>query len=191
MESKKIEFTRIMGGIGWPGQRPGFVVVVGMEKFPKIGTNNYNIHVLDEAEDVDLKALFKHADRFMTKYNFEDFFCRYDRAFTNLADEFSLHRKPFFYSAPFSENGDISYHIRTLKGLLDKGDKSLHLSKTSNLPGHLQEISLFGDTMPDLKYPAVAALGYAVTGLRFLGPLDDEDNEDYPDDDDIDDTTGY
>ena len=52
-----VQFEKIYGGVGWPGKRPGFGVVVGQKKEWRLGGRD--LVVLDEFEEGDTRKLVR------------------------------------------------------------------------------------------------------------------------------------
>ena len=176
-DGKKIESGRIVGGIAWPGEKPGFIVIVGEELYPEIGGKVYNCHLLNEHEDPDVNRLIEKCIEFIKFYKVICFFGRNDKHIIDYIYHWNMtvrkSGQPRFDIdyATNSKEGLIGYHIKILLERLNINRKSLHLSEHSKLPGYLQEIS--SDKIcsaTDAQYPAVAALGYAVTELTLYPP---------------------
>jgi len=189
IEDKKLDLGRILGGIAWPGDnKSGFAVVVGADTFPEIGGRIHHYHLLSEVEDNDTGQLLRKCAELKTRFEVENFYGRYDESIVNYLtfwnrDARDRHIPEFHvYPAPSSEGGKIGYHLNLLRNRLQSARKTLHLLGQSRLPGYLSELPANGAvTINDSQYPAVAALGYAVSTLIFFGPdLNEEDEEYYP-----------
>ena len=59
----------VFGGVAWPGKRPGFAVVVAMDRFKRYGTEEHEICFLDEFESGDICELVKRCGVLDFKYN--------------------------------------------------------------------------------------------------------------------------
>ena len=181
---KKIDIGRIIGGIAWPGEKPGFAVVVGEELFPAIGSKTYHCHLFTTVEEQDKGRLIEKCAELAAYFKVIGFYGRYDKTNMRYLDQWNRisreRRLPgfFVYNAPYSESGLIEYHINILQDRLRIGQKTLHGLENSKLPGCLNEIQ--PDMIPtatDSQFPAVAALGYAVSLLTEYPPRIEEDEE--------------
>lgn len=202
---EKRTYRRVVGGIAWPGDFPGFAVVIGEESYPAVGSKDYHLYVLAEAEEMDVHQLFRRcADlsvKYSVKYDVFPFYGRRDQAMMSLLnlwhrDARDNRRDVFdFDSALNSDNGNISYHINVVKELLLPERKILHLSdviEKPKLPAHIQSLPPNVGSIPtDIEYPAVAALGYAVTFLKSFRYDDYEEDEEERSTDTVDPITGY
>ncbi len=189
-EGNEIEIGRIVGGIGWPGEKPGFAVVVGEDLYPPVGSRVYHCYLLAEVEEQDTGQLMGRCTELAGYYKTLgsealDFYGRYHESnihFLNLwnADARKRGMSEFcLYQAPFSDNGLIGYHINILLDRLRPERKTLHLSlKDSKLAGYLQEIPPNEiSSATDVQYPAVTALGYVVSFLTIHEPYSGEEEE--------------
>jgi hypothetical protein len=183
-EDRDIFFQRIVGGIAWPGERPGFICIVGEESYFR---PPYQLHLLAEAEEQDTSELIRQCRELQAKWRVQDFYARLDETilrYLELTNQQAIthHGKPFqVLAAPFSD-GSIAYHVQLLKDRLKPGQKSLQLGSESKLPSAVLELPVDQVFKAiDEQYPAVAALGYAVSALVVWPPLD-EDRADTTDD---------
>lgn len=199
-EEKKLELGRIFGGIAWPGidNNPGFAVVVGEDRLPEVGGRIYHCHLLAEIEDNDTGQLLRKCAELKARLEVEDFYGRYDKSNMNFLDFWNRDARDrripefYIYSAIASEDGKIGYHLNILKDRLRPERKTLHLSEQSRLPGYLGKLPISGTaTLTDSQYPAVAALGYAVSALTLLEPDDDDDEDEYVPHKVVSQVTGY
>lgn len=169
-EERKMEFGRIIGGLGWPGEQPGFAVVLGEEYNWR---PPHHVHLLTEYEDADLSRLLQRCVELVSEYVISDFVGRhaeeqieYLRLWNARAREQKM--STFILSRPPFEDGGLSYHLQIVKDRLAASQKSLFLSKDSKLPGYLLELSSDQALKAtDFQHPAIAALAYAVTTLTI------------------------
>jgi len=70
-DSKDLErcCKAIYGGVAWPNKRPGFAVVVAMNRFEKYGTEEHEIFLLDEFGSADMYELVRWCGGADSKYN--------------------------------------------------------------------------------------------------------------------------
>jgi hypothetical protein len=199
-DGKDYEIGRVVAGIAWPGEKPGFVVFIGEELNPRMGEKVRRCHLLEEAEDVDLGNLLRRSVD--TIANLRNNYNQRVEAFIGRKDERSMsflylwcqkNRRDLFISyAPHCDDGLIAYHIN---GLQERAkDGTLHLPKGYKLKGYMDELKESEiNSATDSEFPAVAALGYAVSYLTLYEPdIYDDDEEDYiPENDGRDPLTGY
>ena len=169
-------FQRVIAGVGWPGDRPGGVVVLGDET--SFGPR-FEHYLLDEIEESDTGLLFKHCLDLQGKYNVENFVGRLDDANLRYLSQWNFTRRNrnlsmlYILSAPFVGTGKIGYHIGVLKDKLRTNQKSLFLLVDIKQPGYLLELQASETgTILDVEMPLVAALGYAVSALTEWGFYD-------------------
>ena len=198
---EKRTYRRVVGGIAWPGNSSGFAVVVGEEIYPAVGSKDHHLYVLAEVEETDVYTLFKRCVELAVKYQASFFYGRYDLAMINslnLWNRNSLEQGTAmfnFNSALFSDEGKINYHLNVIKSLILPERKFLHLSdiiESPKLPAYIQSLppNIYA-TATDIEYPAVAALGYAVTFLVEFRYDDYEEKEKERYIDDVCSVTGY
>jgi len=162
----------VYGGVAWPGQRPGFAVVVVMsrKKFPE----GHHICLLDEYESFDMRELIRHCGMLDSKYEPYRWFgdTRNDSAeefmFEMRADSgFRLSETDLIEKEPFYD-----YVLGKLKELCDEKHRRLFL-KDSKVRNYMAEIEQ--GQVAELKrgdFPPLEALIYAaVEGLRMVDYL--------------------
>ena len=197
---EKRTYRRVVGGIAWPGNSPGFGVVVGEDMTPPVGVKDPYLYLLGEVEGPDVHTLFKRCVELAVKYHASCFYGRYDQAMVNSLNLWNRNAREqgtgvlSFDSALFSKEGEISYHLNAIRGLLLPERKMLHLTdvvESPQLPAYIQALppNIYA-TATDIEYPAVAALGYAVT-LLVEFRTDYEEDEEERNIDNIDPITGY
>lgn len=192
----KRHFRALYGGVAWPGQRPGFVVVVGLANEKHF--DSYDVYLLDECESVDTRELVRQmgvldyryeparwvgdpyndaADRFLRELNEER------QAATDSATGFPAGRRMPRYLCPIPSpvldmKRPYSYILAELKWLLDADRRQLFL-KTSRVKDYLTTIE--PDEVPALEfgaYPAIEALALAGMAIRQDATLDIDDGHD-------------
>jgi len=168
------KFRRILGGFAWPGEKPGFIVAVGEELEPDPTTKTRHLWVVGETEDFDIDSLFRKSVEFLSIYQVQDF-CgdNTNRPMMSLLGQ-SGNRSGFSLTpAPqIDQERNFSFYIQTIKRRLHPDRKDLHFGETSKLPGYLLDVppqDVISATA--LDYPAVAALGYAVSYIAIYRPL--------------------
>jgi len=158
VEGKDLYLQRIIGGICWPGSKPGFACVLGevMSHRPP-----YEYHLLGEVEALTLDSLLQgclslQGETFVQEFRgpegnqeFLNFWLKKQRA--------SKIRPPYF----FSEKENFPFQISLLRDALNTKNKSLFLSPESKLPSYLLTLPNDLSSLKAEYYPAVTALGHS------------------------------
>ncbi len=197
-EGKDLEIGRIVGGLAWPGEKPGFAVVIGEDHYPRVGSGLFNglyhYHLLDEFEEWDLGKLLTRCTDFTGYFKIKDFYARTSyKPSMDWIYSWNRNEKEEFYPSYVSgskENGQITWQINNLLHCANK--QTLHLSRGPKTEGYLREIQQIDiSTATDMQFPSVAALGYAVSSLTEYPPdLIEEKRVSYPKSG-VDQMTGY
>lgn len=179
-DENALKFRRIVGGLGWPGERPGFAVIVG--ELEKQQNGIYPMHLLEEFESSDMDRLVRRCADLQAAYEEPTFVGRLDESAVQFLNHYNRDRntKDFaLYEAPFSDNELINYHITVLKGMLRPDRKALHFNPKSKIPSYLLELpqnKIYQAKATD--FPAVAALAYCVAYIQQTADYQ-EINPDY------------
>lgn len=168
------KYGRIIGGFGWPGTKPGFVVVVAEDLIEEPSLKIRIARVLAEIEDQSVESLFQKCLDLRERYQVEDFYGNTEnRPMMEFLYDFNRDHKDmnplWLRLAPFPE--DFPYHVHVIEGRLNQDKKTLYLGEKSILRGHLMELSpeeIMRASMWD--HPSIAALGYAVSHLKRCTP---------------------
>jgi hypothetical protein len=170
-------YQRVVGGLAWPGERPGFAVVVGETASWR---PPYHQYLITEIESPNVGELIRHCHELTKKCWVSAWYGRTDGehteilAYHNRQARARRERPLSLRSAPESDGGRLLYHVNLLLSRLDAANKSLYFNAESRLPGYLSELQSFADISKAKAedFPAVAALGYAVAALttyKFRG----------------------
>jgi hypothetical protein len=197
-EGKDLELGRIVGGLAWPGEKPGFAVVIGEDLYPKLGSGLFNglyhYYLLGEYEGWDLGELLTCCTYFTRYFNIKDFYARtnYKPSMDWIYSWNRNEKEKFYpsYATGSKENGQITWQINNLLHCANK--QTLHLSRGPKTEGYLREIQQIDiSTATDMQFPSIAALGYAVSSLTEYPPdLIEEQRVPYPKSG-VDQITGY
>ena len=184
IDDRTVELSRVVGGLGWPSDLPGFVAILGEEifnelPFPRTGEER-RYHVLDGMEEPDMEELIKGATALKGRYHVEIIYGRpkatkgQELPAMHFLDQWNLTSFSqgvaplYLIDAPFTEDrGLVAFHMNTLKGLLRPEKRSLFIPPASVLNGRLREIPDHVTNLKDVDCPAVAALAYAVSALTM------------------------
>ncbi|MBW2065013.1 MAG: hypothetical protein JRJ03_08775 [Deltaproteobacteria bacterium] len=182
VDDREVEMTRVVAGLGWPAEKPGFLVVVGEElffepPFPKTGVE-FRYHVIAESEQTDLSKLIKTATASKNRFEIQTYYARLKSSKSKelpALHYLEQHNRTAFaqgvaplyvVEAPFAEDrGLLSFHLNVVKGLLRPEKRTLFIPPTSALNAALLEVPDDVSRVKDVDFPAVAALGYAVAAL--------------------------
>jgi hypothetical protein len=177
MESKT-KYGNVIGAIGWPGKKDGFVVVGAVDAMEDHDLEGYRIFILAEqaAGDVDmlLRLALKMKDEFSLDKIFADTanasMMELLRAFNKDRTEGGL--KTLHLSAvPPQGEGSLAFHFQLIKKLTRPGKKLLHFAPESIFPGYLMSISpQVANTATAADHPGIAALGLVVDRLSRYRP---------------------
>lgn len=194
--SPPADFGRIIGGMAWPSDLPGWAVVVGEERLPRIGTTTRHLHLLAEATEFTKTRFLDAVSELQSLYSTTGFYGRHDPH--NIVHLY-LHNSALskrglppidFLAAPYSEAGRVEVYADMVISLLLPTTKSLHLGE-ADIAKSLTLSPEDRITATSTSHPAVAALGYAVSVLHLFTPPKDEDAATQHHEDDIDPLTGY
>lgn len=168
------EYRRIVGGIAWPGEKAGFIVVVAEDyhKDPTLKARHFRL--LDEHENDNVQSLIKKLYDFQNIYNVQNWFGDSNNAmmvkFISKFNQALGQRKKGIYisEASFVDDAhNFKYYAPQIKKLIGKSTKVLHFGNNSQIPGRLSSLTAVDvDKTKITKYPAIAALGYAIAELN-------------------------
>ena len=182
------EFFDIFGALSWPaGDRPGFAVVVGVVKGGD--PQEPALKALDEIESPSVEGLLKECVDLRTKWGFPDLLKVWlgdQERFLPIVTDFNANRRsedllvvtvPYDFEKP--NRGEI--YLQRIFELLKpgaSGKKRLSLGGCNKLRGNISDFPHGAAQIGQVeRWPAVAALGYAVhtmlvykPWLRFLKP---------------------
>jgi len=168
------EYRRIIGGIAWPAESAGFIVVIGEDyrKDPTLKLRHYRL--LDEYEGNDIPALIKKLYDFQSIYKVQNLYGDSNNEMMmkfifKFNQSLGQRKKGVFVSeAPFiDDNHNFKYYAPQIKKMINRATKSLHFGAHSQLPGKLSSLTAIDvDKAKISDYPPIAALGYAVAGLN-------------------------
>jgi len=166
-DEPKHYYNAVIGGIGWRGKRPGFIVVIGRDMNKDTSLDTYHYKVLKEYEYEDTKTLLEKAMAYRNNEGVKILV-----GDTNVQIEMDildrinrdLHYEDYLriIHAPYADEPEVfEYCLRAIERKLDP-DKLLHFGE-SKIRGYLEEITT--ENRSELKtgdYPGIAALGFAL-----------------------------
>ena len=170
-----VKYGRIYGGVGWPGKRPGFVVMVGELAELAPGLGRYPLLILNEYEADSMIDLVKKCTGFDSYYKPETWLGDSEKTagrefIFEVNKEFrSPHRRDFrlTHSLLLNMPDFFTYLYNALRRLLDKEKKILTLGAKSRLRADLSMIQ--PEDIESIKlgqFPSIEALGFAALALE-------------------------
>jgi hypothetical protein len=164
-------YGNVVGGLGWPGSKPGFLVVAGIALAEDLDLEAYPITVIFEAGDTDSEKLFRLALKFIDEYSCDEFYTdTKDANMMRILDIFNQDRNRrglkslYLWQVPRVEDPNpLLFYLQLIKKYTRPGRKSLHFGPESIYPGYLLNLSAeeAGKAKP-ADHPCVVALGYAL-----------------------------
>lgn len=187
----KYEFKAIYGAVAWPGERPGFAVVLGMGRVKHF--DNYDIYLLDEYEWFDLRGLVRQCGALDYKYNPKLWIGdtsngAADRLIREMNEEMKLpndskEQRKCLWICPtpiLDDKQPYQYMLTKIKELRDPDPERRQLflkeSKILNYLSAIEQNEIHKLELGD--YPAIQALAFAVIEMRNR----ERDSEPYEED---------
>jgi hypothetical protein len=176
------EYSHIAGGIGWPEERPGFIVVVAVEK--QHGT----FRVLEEAERSSIDGLLSDCLELRQKYGYNrasDLFRfwygeqeKFDTFVAGFNHKLKLEDEKvggIYLSPPHDYQKPNAFEIwsNRIQSCLGNASKkkTLYLGNCNGLRNHIQNFPHDGAAKGSIEnYPAIACLGGVIHSLMMLRP---------------------
>jgi len=181
------EYSHIAGGIGWPGEKPGFTAIVATEK------DADTLHVLAEAEALNVNELLseclklretygygRHPDLFPSWYGDHE---RFQTFVTDFNQEMERNEENFKWlslSPPRDHERSNAFEIwvNAVRACLSRdtsGEKVLYLGNCQKLRNHIQNLPPDAAIKGSIEqYPAISCLGGLVHSLVIRKPWLDE-----------------
>ena len=163
----------IYGGVSWPGKRPGYAVVVGMDRHQRF--DSYEVCILAEYESLSVRELVRQCDTLDYTYEPTKWIGDWkndaaDKFIRELNNEKPKEVPKFSVSlTPMLEMANLyPYMLDELKRLLQEDRRMLYM-KGAKVVNYLGEIGPDVD-IPSLKlgeYPAIEALCFAVLTMTI------------------------
>ena len=179
-QDNRREYGRVFGGVVFPGERPGFAVVLGEDRLPIIGNRHvYHQYLLGEFEAINHHDLLEACIELSSHFNVDYFFWRFSQTHENLLQLWNRQQRQMgkpeilIYQADFSmDDGNIEQIMAILRNRLRADNKLLDLTPQSKLNGYFGEFPTAAiATAKDFEYPAISALGYASATLESMPPV--------------------
>ena len=170
-EETKVNYARVVGGLGWPGIKPAFAVVIGEDFIEDSSLKIRHLRVFSEIEEDNIERFFQKCFEARERYQVEDFYGNIgNKPMMQFLWDYNRSLKEGVFDlrlglASFPE--DLVYHAWVIRDRIEQGERSLHLPENSLLKGYLMELGKEQVLKANiLDYPAVAALGYALSYIK-------------------------
>lgn len=170
------KYRAIAGALEWPSERPGAVIVVGVDlsKDPKLGT--YKMRVLAAEEEAGVTALVKRALALREDYLAAEWYGNQNSPMMQLVvtmnDQLRMLGKQEFWLVEPHWSRDpkaFGYYVSAIKDFLARG--ALELGTDNPVSSRLLELSPEGLRQISVEdFPTITALAYAVTSLDAFRP---------------------
>lgn len=173
----KEKYGRIVGGIAWPyGDRPGYLVVIGVDREIDKELKAHHMHLLDEAEADTISDLIDVSLELQDRYEVQ---CWDTGAFEPGIVELVHNRRdrvPALVPVELpEENLKLSHYYETILKVEKK--RLLHLEANSRrLVSYLRALPPDCTHRRVAEYPPLAALGYAVREIYNWSQIEYETN---------------
>ncbi len=177
----KEKYGEIAGGLAWPANREGFLVIASVDLFENTALDSRHMRVLSVVSESKVDIFLKRALELQRQFSPFMGTIRFygDTTFPEmmeLLDQFNRERRsrrldPFYLTeAPEVKSPrKLEFYAQLLRRYTHPGRRILHFCDTA-LPGYLASISPGEFISNLLDHPPVAALGYALGALSGWKP---------------------
>jgi hypothetical protein len=173
-----VHYRLLAGGFVFPGRKPGFGVIVGVDLLDDPALKIPQIHCLGEIEESGSQQLISKCLDLRNEYLAWDWFSDPKTTLNRFLDpvnqDLREKNEMDFYplQPPYFEREDcFSYYMRILEGELKSVQKTLFLGNCTRLKGYVGDFPEDGAVMGTrAEYPALAALGFVVASVREYKP---------------------
>lgn len=172
------KYLTLAGGFAWPGTRPGFIVVVGVQNIERPV-----YRLLTELEETDVRLLIREGFALYQRYGLNckeipwQWYGDPEHGLNQFARDFNRGRKTpkqmFYLTHPlhFGDSDQFGIYCRLLLSMLQRQEKMLFLGDCARLRSYLNVL----DSEMVVKgrvedYPAIDALGYVLSALHQYEP---------------------
>jgi len=172
-------YRNVAGGLAWPtAAKSGWLVVVAEESRLEIMTNDRLLWVLAEQEAEQVAEIYRYYRELSERFMVRDWY-------GNPKNKAMIHlfrQQPrevqgekqlplVVLAAPYHDHPQgLLFYVQTVNEQVQRSQKLLFFGENSNLPAYFQNLAPEQIQGPAEEYPAIAALGAAVTALRLYGP---------------------
>lgn len=161
-----------------PKQEPGAVVVVAEEANWR--NHDRKLFILYLEQFTDAFSLLERVLEINRFYRVGDTYCRLSPVERDILYSFNAKQEFRFQISTMSpprvkDSGSLVFHVNLLKELLRPGRERVFSPQDSDIPRLLQAIPDMPSDVTDDRYPAFAALAYAVAALYFHPTIEPEE----------------
>jgi hypothetical protein len=170
------EYLYVLGAFAMPGyDKPGFAVIVALDRHEDPDKGERIIRVLEEYEGTSIKILVKGCLDMKEKYNIDNgFYCDVDETTQQRVVDAveAIDSEAEFYPmvGPYAQaENSFSQYLLTLidcQRILDRGDCNKLKNYMENGPRNIKEAS----ALKPEDNPAIAAIAYGVSALTVFKP---------------------
>ena len=164
---QKLTFDRIKGGIGWPGELEGAVVILGE------ATLHDTVHrfVLAEAYFQNYGDLTSAVMKLQQELDVSEWYGRHvpgSEEYLSIFNRGAFNKgKPSLnITDPPGVDDRLQFQVELIKDSVKADDKRLHFFEDSSLPAVLQGLPTKLYMLTNLENPPVAALGAVLSSLE-------------------------
>ena len=169
-------YSRIFGGIAWPGGKPGCGIVVAEDKEKSETLNKRHYRVLAEYSHPNPTDLIKRCFEFSKNLCAWPFFGdTNNRPMVEILNRVGVGL--YVDGAPFFDDANVlTAYLLLIRQLTDASKKLLHFGEKSQLPALLAGINPQDITktaqIAYQKFPEICALGFCIAALetRMIDP---------------------
>ena len=193
--SEAKQFARVVVGMEWPGEKPGWIVAIGEERDPRPGGSVRHCHLLAESGPFAKTQFLSDLSEFQAMYQPVGIYGKYEKQnivhlYLHNANVTRRGQAPVdFFQAPYSDTGKLEVYSDLIIKRMLPTSKSIHLGP-AEIAKYLNIAPEDRVTASPATHPAVAALGYAIMVLELYSPPQDGQEQSTLDED-VDRMTGY
>jgi hypothetical protein len=178
------QYKWIAGGFGWPADRPGALIVVGVALFPDVLTRVFRIRVLAVHEEDNVTELVRQALRMRDDYHAGEWYGNQKSPLMQFVhaenERLTMLSQPYFALIEphgFRDIRPFLFYASAVKNALQKD--VLHLGGfLEMIDDRLKELSDEGlEKVKVITHPMISALGYVVASLQALRPWEYEERK--------------
>ena len=168
----KREYQRIVGGMMWPGSKPGYCVVLGQARFKNPQTKLPDIWTVAEHEEDDVTELLRTCALWTKEYCCEKWYGHpADYGMMRILHRFNEKRphKPLSIIPALGEEEEreLEFYVNLIRIATSTNCKVLQFNE-SKLPQKMFEMDPDSIKKKCEEYPAVSALGFALCAMEMF-----------------------
>jgi hypothetical protein len=193
-----VKYKWIAGSLGWPADRLGALVVVGVAMFPDVLTCVFKIRVLAVKEEDNVTELVRLALRLREDYKAGEWYGDHKSPLMQFVhsenERLAMLSQPYFALIEphgFRDIHPFMFYASALKNALQRGTLDLG-NYVDLIDDRLHELGDEGlEKVKVISFPMISALGYAVASLQAYRPWEYDERKVQEKSLDLDDTRGF